>query len=64
MWCAVRARANTTHISKEASSNGPVPGAQVSPYNAAASVNMAIWLFFEVWLANTSAITRLVLRAA
>src|SRR5271155_1496801 len=58
MWCAARAGANTTHLSKEAKSNGPVPGAQVSPYNAAASVNMAIWLFFEVWLANTSVIAR------
>ncbi|KAJ5671634.1 hypothetical protein N7507_000761 [Penicillium longicatenatum] len=32
---------------------GPVAGAHVSPYNAAASANMAIWLSFEVWLANT-----------
>ncbi|KFZ19176.1 hypothetical protein V501_00789 [Pseudogymnoascus sp. VKM F-4519 (FW-2642)] len=54
MWCAVKARENTTHISKEALANGPVTGAQVSPsYNAAASANMGIWLFFEVWLINT-----------
>ncbi|KAJ5973853.1 hypothetical protein N7481_011063 [Penicillium waksmanii] len=53
MWCAVRARANTTHIPQGANSAGPVAGAHVSPYNAAASVNMAIWLAFEVWLANT-----------
>ncbi|KAJ5383010.1 hypothetical protein N7517_000921 [Penicillium concentricum] len=52
MWCAVKARENTTHIS-EAHSNGPVPGSTVSPFNAAASVNMGVWLFFEVWLANT-----------
>jgi hypothetical protein len=57
MWCAVRARANTTHIPPAGSGDGPVPGARVSPYNAAASVNMAMWLFFEVWLANTSVIT-------
>ncbi|KAJ5994433.1 hypothetical protein N7451_010157 [Penicillium sp. IBT 35674x] len=53
MWCAVRARANTTHLPPAGSTGGPVAGAHVSPYNAAASVNMAIWLFFEVWLANT-----------
>ncbi|KAJ5832694.1 hypothetical protein N7474_001005 [Penicillium riverlandense] len=51
MWCSVRARANTTHIQK-ANGGGPVTGAPISPFNAAASVNMAIWLFFEVWLAN------------
>ena len=56
MWCAVKARANTTHLPKEPTDNGPVPGARVSPYNAAASVNMAFWLFFWVWLANTSVI--------
>ncbi|OOQ84136.1 hypothetical protein PEBR_31896 [Penicillium brasilianum] len=53
MWCAVRARANTTHIPQGGNSPGPVTGAPVSPYNAAASVNMAVWLSFEVWLANT-----------
>ncbi|KAJ5544260.1 hypothetical protein N7513_007071 [Penicillium frequentans] len=53
MWCAVRARANTTHLPPAGSTGGPVSGAHVSPYNAAASVNMAIWLSFEVWLANT-----------
>jgi uncharacterized membrane protein len=51
MWCAVRARANTTHI-QEGKSGGPVAGTAVSPFNAAASVNMAVWLFFEAWLAN------------
>ena len=59
MWCAVKARENTTHIPEEAS-NGPVPGSSVDPYNAAASANMAVWLFFEVWLANTSVIPTLV----
>ncbi|KAJ5494426.1 hypothetical protein N7463_010513 [Penicillium fimorum] len=52
MWCAVKARENTTHL-PEANSRGPVPGSAVSPYNAAASANMGVWLFFEVWLANT-----------
>jgi hypothetical protein len=54
MWCAIQARANTTHI-QEGRSGGPVAGAATSPFNAAASVSMAVWLFFEVWLANTSA---------
>lgn len=63
MWCAVKARENTTHISNEALVNGPVTGAQVSPsYNAAASANMGIWLFFEVWLINTSVPTALCVR--
>ncbi|OCL10610.1 hypothetical protein AOQ84DRAFT_374763 [Glonium stellatum] len=53
MWCAVRARENTTHIPKGPGANGPVPGTRVSPYNAAASANMAIWFFFWVWVANT-----------
>jgi hypothetical protein len=53
MWCAVKARENTTHLSGEVNSNGPVPGSAISPYNAAASANMGVWLFFDVWLANT-----------
>ncbi|RFU35559.1 hypothetical protein B7463_g752, partial [Scytalidium lignicola] len=53
MWCSIKARQNTTHIPKEVIANGPVPGAAVSPFNAASSVNMAIWFFFWVWLANT-----------
>ncbi|KAJ5770975.1 uncharacterized protein N7511_003026 [Penicillium nucicola] len=53
MWCAVKARKNTTHLSGETHSSGPVSGTTVSPYNAAASANMGVWLFFEVWLANT-----------
>lgn len=52
MWVGVKARENTTH-SAENKSNGPVPGALISPYNAAASVNMAIWFSFMVWLINT-----------
>jgi hypothetical protein len=64
MWCAVKARENTTHLSNETLGNGPVPGAQVSTsYNAAASAVMGIWLFFEVWLINTSVLFALV-RAA
>ena len=53
MWTAVRARANTTHIPKEHQSGGPVPGAEVVPYNAAASVCLAVWFFFWLWLYNT-----------
>lgn len=52
MWISVRARANTTPQGAAAAANGPVPGATVSPFNSAASANMGIWLFFEVWLAN------------
>lgn len=59
MWCAVKARENTTHISPT-TANGPVPGAEVSPYNAAASANMAVWFFFEVWIINTSVFFSLV----
>lgn len=56
MWCAVKARENTTHTLNEGLQNGPVSGAQVSPtYNAASSANMGVWLFFEVWIINTSA---------
>jgi hypothetical protein len=54
MWCAVKARENTTHTLNEGLQNGPVSGAQVSPtYNAASSANMGVWLFFEVWIINT-----------
>lgn len=52
MWIAIKARENTTHLPKS-SSNGPVPGAQVTGFNAAASVNMGVWLFFWIWMANT-----------
>jgi hypothetical protein len=55
MWCAVKARENTTHIAV----------AQVGPsYNAAASANMGIWLFLEVWLINTSVLCALVCRSS
>lgn len=55
MWCATKARENTSGISEKTLDNGPVTGAQVSPsYNAAASANIGIWLFFEVWLINMS----------
>ncbi|KUJ08768.1 uncharacterized protein LY89DRAFT_764104 [Mollisia scopiformis] len=53
MWVGVKARENTTHAAESSKSTGPVPGALISPYNAAASVNMAVWFFFMVWLANT-----------
>ena len=54
MWTAIKARQNTTHISAEQRSNGPVPGAQVVPYNAAASACIAVWFFFWLWAYNTS----------
>ncbi len=53
MWTAIKARQNTTHLSKEERSNGPVPGAEVVPYNAAASACLAVWFFFIIWAYNT-----------
>ncbi|OAL36805.1 hypothetical protein AYO20_03860 [Fonsecaea nubica] len=53
MWTAIKARKNTTHISAEQRSNGPVPGAQIVPYNAAASACLAVWFFFWLWAYNT-----------
>ncbi|PVH80431.1 hypothetical protein DL98DRAFT_654821 [Cadophora sp. DSE1049] len=52
MWASVRLRADTTHKTNP-NGNGPVPGAKVSIYNPAASINMAFWLFAIVWLINT-----------
>lgn len=53
MWISVKARENTTHISQEQRKNGPVPGAHVVTYNAAASANQAVWFFFWLWAYNT-----------
>ncbi len=53
MWTAIKARENTTHISAQQLSNGPVPGAEVVPYNAAASACLAVWFFFWLWAYNT-----------
>lgn len=53
MWISTKARQNTTHIDKEHMSNGPVPGAHIVPFNAAASANQAIWFFFWLWAYNT-----------
>ncbi|KAJ9607321.1 hypothetical protein H2200_008394 [Cladophialophora chaetospira] len=53
MWTAIKARQNTTHISAEQRSNGPVPHAQIVPYNAAASACLAVWFFFWLWAYNT-----------
>lgn len=58
MWISTKARNNTTHINREATSNGPVPGAMVVPYNAAASANQAVWFFFWLWAYNTSVIAQ------
>ncbi|KIW15196.1 hypothetical protein PV08_05241 [Exophiala spinifera] len=53
MWTAIKARENTTHLSAEQMRNGPVPGAQVVSYNAAASACLAVWFFFWLWAYNT-----------
>ena len=55
MWISVKARENTTHIDREAMRDGPVPRAQIVPYNAAASANQAVWFFFWLWAYNTYA---------
>jgi hypothetical protein len=54
MWIAVKARKNTTHLTAEQRSGGPVPGAEVVPYNAAASAALGIWFFFVVWACKST----------
>ena len=51
-YCSVQARAHTTAVSSP-SSNGPSPGASVVKYNSSASAVCAIWLFFNIYCANT-----------
>ena len=52
IYCSVQARAHTTPL-RSASSNGPSPGATVAKYNSSASAVCAIWLFFNIYFANT-----------
>lgn len=63
MWTAIKARQNTTHLSAEQRSNGPVPGAQIVPYNAAASACLAVWFYFWLWAYNTCVYTTFLLPA-
>ena len=52
IYCSVQARAHTTPV-RSPSSNGPSPGASVVEYNSSASAVCAIWLFFNIYFANT-----------
>jgi len=52
IYCSVQARIHTTPAAQP-SSGGPSPGTAVSGYNSSASAVSAIWLFFNIWLANT-----------
>ena len=52
IYCSVQARAHTTPV-RSPSSNGPSPGASVVKYNSSASAVCAIWLFFNIYFANT-----------
>ena len=52
IYCSVQARAHTTLV-RSPSSNGPSPGASVVQYNSSASAVCAIWLFFNIYFANT-----------
>ena len=52
VYCSVQARAHTTPV-RSASSKGPSPGATVVEYNSSASAVCAIWLFFNIYFANT-----------
>ncbi|KAL8708073.1 MAG: hypothetical protein Q9220_007005 [cf. Caloplaca sp. 1 TL-2023] len=56
IYCSVQARAHTTppiSTGPQSSSGGPSPGASVAPYNSSASAVCAIWLFFNIYFANT-----------
>ena len=52
IYCSVQARAHTTPV-RSPSSNGPSPGASLVEYNSSASAVCAIWLFFNIYFANT-----------
>ena len=52
IYSSTQARKHTTSP-VESTSNGPSPGTQLTVYNSSASAVSAIWLFFNIWLANT-----------
>jgi hypothetical protein len=52
IYCSVQARIHTAPASSP-SSNGPSPGAAISGYNSSAATVCAVWLFFNIYLANT-----------
>ena len=52
IYCAVEARAHTSPPQPKPSRGAPSPGAQVAGYNSSASAVCAIWLFFNIYVAN------------
>ena len=57
IYSSTQARRHTTPP-VQPTSNGPTPGAKVTVYNSSASVVSAIWLFFNIWLANAMRASR------
>ncbi|KAL8869182.1 MAG: hypothetical protein Q9174_004462 [Haloplaca sp. 1 TL-2023] len=61
IYCSVQARAHTTpqpSSGPKSSSGGPSPGATVAPYNSSASAVCAVWLFFNIYIANAMRASR------
>ncbi|MCJ1310085.1 hypothetical protein MMC25_003746 [Agyrium rufum] len=50
IYCSVKARQHTSPPQK--GSQGPTPGTTVVPYNSSASAVSAVWLFFNILVAN------------
>ncbi|MCJ1433208.1 hypothetical protein MMC27_002567 [Xylographa pallens] len=57
IYCAVQARIQTTPVSAK-SSDGPASGAPTSSYNSSASAVCAIWLFANIFAANSLRFSR------
>lgn len=53
MWCSVKARINTDKASTEPHLPVDPKLPYLAPYNAASSINMAVWFFFALWINNT-----------
>ncbi|MCJ1283988.1 hypothetical protein MMC26_003319 [Xylographa opegraphella] len=57
IYCAVQARIHTTPV-PSVTSSGPAPGAPTSSYNSSASAVCAIWLFVNIFAANSLRFSR------
>ncbi|MCJ1379990.1 hypothetical protein MMC17_003093 [Xylographa soralifera] len=57
IYCGVQARSHTTPVSTK-SSDGPAPGAPTYSYNSSASAVCAIWLFANIFAANSLRFSR------
>ncbi|MCJ1389451.1 hypothetical protein MMC18_002308 [Xylographa bjoerkii] len=57
IYCSVQARIHTTPLSVK-SSDGPAPGAPTYTYNSSASAVCAIWLFANIFAANSLRFSR------